>query len=105
MCHTPPPADATASRQSPGEQAGSIAIEVTRPVSSVAGPVSVSGSKNCEASPATLGVNGPSSFHEAVAAACSDAPLPAARCERRDGMPLKALSVFLARWSSTYARG
>ena len=44
-------------------QLGSIASAVTRPDSCVAGPVPVAGSKNCEASPATFGVTGPSARH------------------------------------------
>ncbi len=43
MCQIPPPAAATAMRQSPGAHAGSIAIAVTRPDSWVAGPVRVLG--------------------------------------------------------------
>src|SRR4051812_30966439 len=55
----PPPADAIHNRQLPGAHTGSTAIAATRPDSCVAGPCSVTGSKNCEASPETFGVTGP----------------------------------------------
>jgi hypothetical protein len=55
----PPPAAATQARQLPLSHAGSTAIAVTRPDSWVGGPCWVTGSKNCDASPATFGVIGP----------------------------------------------
>src|SRR5204863_5694820 len=77
----PPPAAATQSLQLPVVQAGSIASAVTRPDSCVAGPVCVVGSKNCESSPATLGVTGPS-----AAQACG----VAARSWRKGRVPSNA---------------
>ena len=100
VVHTPPPAAATAIRQSPAVQAGSIAICTTRPDSWVAGPVSVSGSKNCDGSPGTSGWNGPSSCQDAVACACA-APPPACDFDSRPGTRLNALKVFSASRSST----
>src|SRR6476659_1669275 len=61
----PPPAAATQSRQGAPTgaeafpQLGSIASAVTRPDSCVVGPWSVTGSRNCEASPEMFGVTGP----------------------------------------------
>ena len=55
------------------------------------GPVSVSGSKNCDGSPGTLGVNGPSSRPRRGRRRLHDAPLPPRSTRGRAGMPLKAL--------------
>src|SRR3954449_2471907 len=73
----PPPAAATQRRHGAPAgadalpQLGSIASAVTRPDSCVAGPVPVAGSKNCEASPATFGVTGPSALHAPGLAICA----------------------------------
>src|ERR1044072_3455353 len=57
----PPPADATHIRQpSSVLHTGSTASAATRPDSWVVGPCCVTGSKNCDASPDTFGVTGPS---------------------------------------------
>ncbi len=101
VVQTPPPAAETAIRQSPGAQAGSSARAVTRPDSCVAGPVSVSGSKNCEGSPGTFGVNGPSSVHDPSATACALAPERSCPDESFEGTRSNARSVFTARRSST----
>src|SRR4051794_27284885 len=73
----PPPAAATQSRQGAPEgaddlpQLGSTASAVTRPDSCVGGPDCVAGSKNCEASPETLGVTGPRACQAPGAAAAA----------------------------------
>ena len=110
----PPPAAATQRRHGAPAgadalpQFGSIASAVTRPDSCVAGPVPVAGSKNCEASPATFGVTGPSARQAPGLAAC--AALKAEVVENADtpsllGLVLKASRDFSARRSSTYVRG
>src|SRR5690242_12803946 len=73
----PPPAAATHNRHGAPDgadrlpQFGSIASAVTRPDSCVVGPVWVTGSKNCEDSPGTFGVSGPSAVHAPGAAVCA----------------------------------
>src|SRR5262245_44981309 len=65
----PPPAAATQSRQGAPAgadafpQFGSMASAVTRPDSWVVGPVSVTGSRNWDASAGTFPVSGPSAVH------------------------------------------
>ncbi len=91
-------------RQFPASQAGSTAIAVTRPDSCVGGPSCVTGSKNCDASPETLGVIGPrpSQVPGATARALRYA-LPVLNAARGavEGMRSKARRLLIARRSST----
>src|SRR3954453_23055490 len=100
----PPPAAAIHMRQLPGAHAGSTARAVTRPDSCVAGPVFVAGSKNCEFSPGTLGVRGPRSVQDAVAASAFRYARGAPGNALAEGLPGNARNarrLALARRSST----
>src|SRR4051794_33957236 len=80
----PPPAAATHTRQLPGTQFGSTWIAVSRPDSCVFGPVRVTGSKNCDASPETFGVTGPIGDQLPGAAATARLNAPPERKLERD---------------------
>src|SRR5436190_9422588 len=103
----PPPAAATHNRHGAPDgadalpQLGSIASAVTRPDSCVDGPDCVSGSKNCDGSPGTLGVTGPSALHAPGAAATAAAYDCWLLKESREGLlPFASndLPPFLARF-------